>query len=263
MKRLAFVCILFVASTACVYAAVQGEDVEYFAGSTVLKGYLAYDDAKTGKRPGVLVVHEWWGLNEYARHRAKMLAELGYTAFAIDMYGEGKQAAHPKEAAKFATALKKNMPVAKERFFAAMELLSRQATVDPHQIAAIGYCLGGGIVLEMARAGAELDGVVSFHGSLSTTRPAKAGEVKAKVLVLNGADDNFVKPEQIALFKKEMNNANVDYEFVNYPGAKHSFTNPQADAFGKKFDMPLAYNKDADEKSWAKMRTFLKSVFYE
>lgn len=263
MKRLALVFSLFVASTVCVYAEVQGKEVEYAASSTVLKGYLAYDDSVSGKRPGVLVVHEWWGHNDYARHRAEMLAELGYTALAVDMYGDGKQAAHPDEAGKFATALRNNMPAAKERFLAAMELLKQQATVDSHHIAAIGYCLGGGIVLEMARAGVELDGVVSFHGSLNASQPAKPGVVKAEVLVLNGADDPFVKPEQIARFKKEMDSADVDYEFVNYPGAKHSFTNPQADALGKKFGMPLAYNKNADEKSWAKMQAFLSSVFNE
>ena len=263
MNRLAFVLIVFVASTVSVHATVQGEELEYTAGGTVMRGYLTYDNAVEGKRPGVLVVHEWWGHNDYARRRAEMLADLGYIALAVDMYGDGKQAAHPDEAGKFAGELKKNMPVAKARFLAAMELLQQHPKSDKQRIAAIGYCLGGGIVLEMARAGVELDGVVSFHGSLGTSQPIKPGVVKAKILVLNGADDPFVKPEQIASFKAEMNSADVDYEFVNYPGAKHSFTNPQADAFGKKFDMPLAYDKEADEKSWAKMQAFFKSAFAE
>jgi dienelactone hydrolase len=261
MRRLALAVCVFIASTVSVYAAVQGEDVEYTADGTALKGYLAYDDAISGTRPGILVVHEWWGHNEYARRRAEMLAELGYAALAVDMYGEGKQAAHPDDAGKFATALRKNIPLAKARFLAAMEFLKQQPATDPDRIAAIGYCLGGGIVLEMARAGMELDGVASFHGSLGTSQPAKSGVVKAKVLVFNGADDPFVKPEQIARFKAEMNTAGVDYDFINYPGAKHSFTNPQADAFGKKFGMPLAYDRDADEKSWARMQLFFESIF--
>jgi len=240
-----------------------GEEVDYQSGDTVLKGYVAYDDSIKGKRPGVLVVHEWWGQNEYARHRARMLAALGYTALALDMYGNGKQATHPDDAGKFAAAVRKNMPEAEARFRAAMKLLQEQKTVDAKHIAAIGYCFGGGIVLEMARRGLDLDGVVSFHGSLGTANPAEKGMVKARMLVLNGADDPFTKPEQIAAFKNEMDNAGVDYRFINYPGAKHSFTNPGATELGKKFGLPLAYNEEADKKSWAEMQGFLKDVFSE
>ena len=242
-------------------AAVVGKEVSYHSGDTLLKGYIAYDDSFKGKRPGILVVHEWWGHNAYARHRADMLAALGYTALAVDMYGNGKQANHPDDAGKFAGAVRKNMPQAEARFRAAMKLLHKHPTVDKHKTAAIGYCFGGGIVLEMARRGVPLDGVVSFHGSLPTSTPAKRGEVKAKILVLNGADDPFTKPEQIAAFKQEMDNAGVDYRFISYPGAKHAFTNPQADEYGKRFNLPLAYNAEADKASWAEMQRFLKQLF--
>lgn len=243
------------------FAAVVGHEVSYSDGETTMKGYIAYDDAISGKRPGVLVVHEWWGQNAYARHRADMLAGLGYTALALDMYGHGEVAEHPDTAGKFSGAVRKNLPVAKKRFEAAMQLLQKQPTVDPTRIAAIGYCFGGGIVLEMARMGLPLKAVVSFHGSLATDHPAQPGQVKAKILVANGADDPFTKPEQIAAFKKEMDAAGVDYTFINYPGAKHSFTNPDADQYGKRFNLPLAYNKAADEQSWQAMQQLFKKVF--
>ena len=252
--------LMLVCATA-VQAAVKGQEVTYGAEGTTLKGYLAYDDAVKGKRPGVLVVHEWWGLNDYARKRARMLAELGYTALAVDMYGEGKTAGHPDDAGRFAGELRQNLPLAKARFLAALDFLRQQPTVDPEKIAAIGYCFGGGVVLEMARAGVDLDGVASFHGSLDTANPVTPGKVKAKVLVLNGADDPFVTPEQIAAFKQEMEAAGVDYRFVNYPGARHSFTNPEADAFGKKFNLPLAYDQEADRKSWQAMQDFFAGIF--
>lgn len=242
-------------------AAVQTKQVDYRAGDTVMKGYIAYDDALEGRRPGILVVHEWWGHNAYARKRADMLAELGYTALAVDMYGDGKTARHPDDAGKFSGELRQNMPLAAARFTAAMELLQQEPSVDPQKIAAIGYCFGGGVVLEMARAGVDLDGVVSFHGSLAPAVPAKSGTVKAKILVLNGADDPFVSAGEIDAFKKEMDSAGVDYTFINYPGAVHSFTNPDADVFGREFNLPLAYNQEADKKSWQAMRNFLMDIF--
>lgn len=251
---------LFFAVT-CAQAALQGEEVTYKAGDTVLKGYLVYDDSIADRRPAVLVVHEWWGHNEYARKRARMLAELGYTALAVDMYGDGKQADHPEHAGKFAGEVMKNMEAAKARFQAGMRLLQEHKTVNPQKIAAIGYCFGGAIVLEMARMGTDLNGVVSFHGSLGTASPARPDHVKAKVLVLNGAADPFVPAEQIAQFKKEMDDAKVDYKFISYEGAKHGFTNADADTFGKKFGMPLEYNAAADQQSWAEMQSFFKKVF--
>jgi dienelactone hydrolase len=240
---------------------VQGKEVDYSANGVVMKGYLAYDENIKGKRPGVLVVHEWWGLNDYARRRARMLAELGYTALAVDMYGDGKQALHPDDAGKFSSDLMKNFDVAKSRFIAAMDFLKQQPEVDPGQIAAIGYCFGGGVVLNMARQGVDLKGVASFHGGLAAVKPAEPGMVKAKILVLHGAADKFSTPEQIKAFKEEMKKAGADFHFISYPGAMHSFTNPDADTYGKKFNLPLAYNAAADKKSWSELKKFLKEIF--
>ncbi|MCB0285417.1 MAG: dienelactone hydrolase family protein [Calditrichia bacterium] len=242
---------------------LQGKPVDYTVDGMTMKGYLAYDADKTGKRPGILVVHEWWGATEYVRERADMLAKLGYTALAVDMYGEGKIADHPDDAMKFATEVMQNIPAGEQRFREAMKLLKSQATVDTSKIGAIGYCFGGGVVLHMARAGMPLDAVVSFHGSIATQNPAKEGDVKAAILVCNGADDPFVTAEQIDAFKAEMEAAGADFKFVNYPGAVHSFTNPDADANGQKFEMPLAYNKAADEQSWQDMQDLFNRVFAE
>lgn len=242
-------------------AKVVGKVVHYQAGDTKLSGYMVYDTRFKGKRPGILVVHEWWGLNAYARKRAVMLAKLGYVAFAVDMYGNGKTATHPKDAGKFAKMVSSNLPLEKARFFAALDQLKDNPLVDPKRIAAIGYCFGGGVVLQMARTGVDIKGVVSFHGSLGTQEPAEPGEVKASVLVFNGEDDPFTTKEQIEAFKQEMQNAGVHYEFINYPGAKHSFTNPDATALGVKYNLPMAYNAKADKDSWAKMQAFFKSIF--
>jgi dienelactone hydrolase len=242
---------------------VVGKSVEYMSQGMTLKGYLAYDEGIKGKRPGVLVVHEWWGLNDYARKRATMLADQGYVALAVDMYGDGKTAMHPDDAGKFSSELMKNFDVAKARFLAAVEFLKQQPMVDPEKIAAIGYCFGGGVVLNVARQGANLKGVASFHGSLTAVKPAQQGVVRSKILVLHGADDKFIKPEQIDALKKEMSEAKVDYKFISYPGAVHSFTNPEADALGKKYNLPLAYNADADKQSWDELKIFLKEIFEE
>jgi dienelactone hydrolase len=240
---------------------IEGKPVEYTAGGVTLKGYLAYDENVKGKRPGVLVVHEWWGQNEYVRKRARMLAELGYTALALDMYGEGKMAGHPDEAGKFSSELMKNFPVAKERFIAALEFLKKQPTVDPDRIAAIGYCFGGGVVLNMARQGVDLKGVASFHGNLAVIKPEQPTKIKAAVRVYNGADDKFIPAEAIEALKKEMADQKVNFKFVNYPGAVHAFTNPDATELGKKFNMPIAYNKAADKASWDDMKGFLAEIF--
>ncbi|MBK8481288.1 MAG: dienelactone hydrolase family protein [Proteobacteria bacterium] len=242
-------------------AAIVGQPVDYRAGETTLKGFLAFDDQRSGQRPGVLVVHEWWGHNDYARERARQLARLGYVALAIDMYGEGKQAAHPAEAGKFSAALMAKLPLAEERFQAAYALLVQHPRVDGTRIAAIGYCFGGGVVLHMARTGLELRGVASFHGSLGALRAAEPGKVKAKVLVCTGADDPFVGADEVAKFEQEMKAARVDYKLIRYRGAKHSFTNPAADALGKQFNLPLVYNAKADKASWAALKHFLRRVF--
>lgn len=254
---------LFLALTAAVsHAAIKGEAVEYRAGDAVLKGYLAYDDSVKGKRPGVLVVHEWWGHNEYARNRARMLAGLGYTALAVDMYGDGKQAAHPQDAGKFSGEVRKNLPMAKERFTAARDLLRQHPTVDASRLAGVGYCFGGSIVLEMARLGEDLKGVVSFHGGLKTEQPAQPGAVRARVLVLTGSADPMIPDEQIEAFKQEMSAAKVNHRVVVYPDARHAFTNPAADEYSKQFSLgALGYNAKADQQSWDAMRAFLKEVF--
>ena len=241
-------------------AAVEGREVQYAAGGTALKGYFAFDAAKADKRPGVLVVHEWWGHNEYARRRARMLAELGYAALAVDMYGDGKTAAHPEDAGKFSGELMKNAETTKARFLAALEYLKAQPQTDPARVAAIGYCMGGGVVLNMARAGMDLKGVASFHGSLGAIVKAEPGGIKARLLVLHGADDSFIPAEAIAAFKQEMADAKADLTFVAYPGAKHSFTNPDADEYAKKFGMPIAYNAEADRLSWDALTQFLAAV---
>ena len=241
-------------------AAVVGKTVSYEAGGIVMQGYLAWDDAVDGKRPGILVVHEWWGHNDYARKRAEMLAELGYAALAVDMYGDGKTAEHPDDAGKFAGAVRKDLALMQSRFNAARDYLNAQAVVDPQRNAAIGYCFGGSVVLSMARAGTDLDGVVSFHGSLSGLPPV-SDKMTSKVLVANGVDDSFISTESIAVFKEDMEASGADYIFINYPGAKHSFTNPDANAFGKRFDLPLEYNAEADAASWQAMRDFFDTLF--
>jgi len=258
-----FVCmvILGLVNTAVAEPKIKGMDVEYSAQGVTMKGYLAYDQNIKGKRPGVLVVHEWWGLNDYARKRARMLAELGYTALAADMYGEGKVAAHPDDAGKFSSELMKKFDVAKARFMAAMDFLKQEPTVDPNRIAAIGYCLGGGVVLNMARQGVDLKGVASFHGGLTAVKPAQAGSIKAKILVLNGGADKFTTSEQIEAFRQEMKAAGADFKFISYPGALHSFTNPEADGLGKKFNMPIAYNAQADKESWNELKEFMSNIF--
>jgi dienelactone hydrolase len=260
MKRTAYgLAVAGIAALAAMSVAFAGEEITYSADGTTLKGYISRP-AKAGKHPAVLVVHEWWGNNDYTRKRADQLAGLGYVALAVDMFGDGKTADNPKDASALMGEANKNLDVSEKRFAAARALLARQPDVDAGRIAAIGYCFGGGMVLQMARRGVDLAGVVSFHGSVATQTPAKAGSVKAKLLVLNGAADPFVKAEQIAAFKKEMQDAGVTFKFIDYPGAVHAFTNPAATENGKKFNLPLAYDADADKKSWAEMQGFLQTV---
>jgi dienelactone hydrolase len=258
-KSLYFIGLMFAAAAA--QAAVQGKEVSYSAGGTTLKGYIAYDDAVQGRRPGILVVHEWWGHNEYARMRARMLAERGYTALAVDMYGDGKQAHHPDDAGKFASEVSKNTALAKARFDAALKLIRKQKTVDAGNIAAIGYCFGGSVVLNMARMGEPLKAVVSFHGGLGTDHPAEAGKVKARIASFTGEDDPMIPAAQVAAFRQEMDKASVSYKAVTYPGAKHAFTNPEADKYGQEFKLPLAYNAAADKASWDEGLAFLADAF--
>jgi dienelactone hydrolase len=251
----------FMLAAAAAHAAVQGKEVSYHANGTTLKGYVAYDDAVQGKRPGILVIHEWWGHNEYARKRARMLAEQGYTALAVDMYGNGKQAHHPDDAQKFSSEVSKNEKLAKARFDAALKLIKKQKTVDAGNIAAIGYCFGGSVALNMARIGEPLKAVVSFHGGLGTDHPAEAGKVKARIASFTGEDDPFIPATQVAAFRQEMDKAGVSYKVVTYPGAKHAFTNPEADKYGQEFKLPLAYNAAADKASWDEGLAFLADAF--
>lgn len=246
---------------AAAHAAVQGKEVSYQADGTTLKGYIAYDDAIKGKRPGVLVVHEWWGQSEYARRRARMLAELGYTALAVDMYGDGKVVDNPTDAGKLAAEVSMNMPMAKTRFEAGMQYLLNHETVDANEIAAFGYCFGGGVVLNMARIGENLKGVASFHGGLDTDHPAKPWKIKARIISFSGDADPMIGADKVAAFRKEMEGAGANYRVVIYPGAKHAFSNPEADELGKKFNLPIAYNAEADKDSWEQAKVFLREVF--
>ncbi|MFC1821582.1 dienelactone hydrolase family protein [Thermodesulfobacteriota bacterium] len=238
-------------------AGLIAEKVEYRHENTVLQGYLAYDDGVAGPRPGVLVVHEWWGLNEHAKRKAEQLAEAGYVALALDMYGEGKKTQHPKQAGEWAGFVRKNQKIGRERFMAGYTLLRNHKLTLENNIAAIGYCFGGNVVLSMALHGMPLRGVVSFHGSLPLAQ-AEPNSVKAKILVCHGADDPTIKPDQIATFQENLRKAGADWQFIFYGGAKHSFTNPEADKHG----IPvLGYNRNADMRSWQAMIAFFNEIF--
>lgn len=239
-------------------AQLHTETITYHQGDTALKGYLVYDPAVTGPRPGVLVVHEWWGLNDYARSRADQLARLGYVALAVDMYGNGATAGTPQEAGAMMTPLKNNRPLMRERINAALATLKAQPQTDPKRVAAIGYCFGGTTVLELARSGAELAGVVSFHGGLDTPTPADAKNIRCKVLAAHGADDPYVPTAQVQAFQDEMRNAGVDWELNYYGDSVHGFTNPQNGADKAK---GVAYNEKADQRSWVAMKTFFAEIF--
>lgn len=231
-------------------AVVRTEIVEYQDGGTTCKGFLAWDDAIEGKRPGVLVVHEWWGLNDYARGRAKQLAALGYVAFAADMYGDGKVTEHPQEAGKMATEIRNNLAGWRKRARLALEVLTQQATCDASRLAAIGYCFGGSTVLQLALDGADLDAVVTFHGALTVPTPEEAKRVRGTILVCHGAQDNFIPEQTIQEFRGAMDAANADWSMIYYAHAKHGFTVPE-NGEGKG---GMAYDQHADKRSWQAMR---------
>lgn len=239
------------------------EEVSYNSGNTNMNGYIAYDDSIKGKRPGILVVHEWWGHNDYSRTRTEMLAKLGYTAIAIDMYGDGKTANHPKGAKALAMGAKKDMSIAEDRFNAALTVLKGHKSVNSEQVSAIGYCFGGGIVLDMLRRGLEIDLAGIFHGGLKTNNPAKIGSLNGtKVMVFNGADDRSIKIDHIQDFVAEMTSAKANLTLVNYPNTVHAFTNPEATKLGKKFNFSnLAYNQEADKDSWKKFTNALNGLY--
>lgn len=240
-----------------VQAEIVSKPVEYKHAEAVLQGFLAYDDTWKDRRPGVLVVHEWWGLNDYVRSRVAQLARLGYVAFALDMYGKDVWTADPNKAKELSGHLR-GSPLLRQRAAAGLDILRTHPGVDPGRIAAIGYCFGGTTVLELAYSGAEAAGVVSFHGGLSVPKPEDEGRIRAKILVLHGAEDGFIPAESITAFQEAMRKANADWQMVYYGGAVHSFTNPDADKAGLK---GIAYHQRADRRSWEHMQTFFREIF--
>lgn len=245
-------------SSAIALAEVRTQVVEYQQGDTVLQGFLAYDDEIEGKRPGVMVVHAWKGLGDYEKQRAKQLAELGYVAFAADIYGKGIRPKTNEEAREQASIYRSNRKLMRDRAQAGLQVLQQYPLTDANQVAAIGYCFGGGTVLELARSGAPVAGVVSFHGNLDTPNLADAQGIKGRVLVLHGAADPLVPDEQVDAFKREMNYANVDWQMVMYGNAVHSFSDPNA---GNDPSTGVAYNELADKRSWAAMNRFFAELF--
>lgn len=257
MRILTSVLILFFLSIPA-HAELQKKNIEYKDGDTTLEGYFVYDDAIQGKRPAVLVVHDWMGFGSYGNGRAEQLAQLGYAALAVDIYGKGVRPQNADEASKEAGYYKEHRDILRRRAQAGLDALKSEDVVDPERLAAIGYCFGGTTVLEMARAGMPLAGVASFHGGLATNMPTDKESIKAKVLVLHGADDPFESQEEIANFKKELNDAGADWQMVYYSGAVHSFTRKDA---GNDNSKGAAYNEHADKRSWEAMKSFFTEIF--
>ena len=239
---------------------LKEEIVTYTSDGVTLKGFVVYDENKTGKRPAILVVHEWWGLNDYAESRARQLAVLGYIAMAVDMYGGGKTAANPQEAQELATPFYKDPQLAKTRLDAALNKIKGYKQTDANNIAAIGYCFGGSVVLNSAKLGDDFKGVVSFHGGL-TGVPARKDLLKAKILVCHGEADKFVSKQDVDAFKHAVDSIGADFTFKSYANATHAFTNPDATKNGKQFNMPIEYNPAADKASWSDMQNFLNRIF--
>ena len=240
--------------------ALKEETISYADDSVTMNGYVAFDGSTDKKRPIILIIHEWWGLNDYVKKRARQLAEMGYLAFAIDMYGNGQQADNPEAAGKLALPFYKDPGIAKTRFDAALAKIKTYPAADTNNIAAIGYCFGGAQVLNIARMGENLNGVVSFHGNLAGVTPDKQ-TLKANMLVCHGEIDQFVPATEVAEFKKQMDSIGAKYTFKSYPNATHAFTNPDATENGKKFNIPIAYNAAADSASWNDMKLFFKEIF--
>ena len=239
---------------------IKEENISYIGGDSTMNSFLAYDESTDKKRPGILIIPEWWGLNDYVKGRARQLAALGYIALAVDLYGYGKTANTPDSAMKLAAPFYKDPHITKTRFDASLEKLKTYPQTDTRNIAAIGYCFGGAQVLNLARLGEDIKGVVSFHGNLVGV-PARKDLLKAKILVCHGEADQFVKPEEVAMFKKQMDSIGADYTLKTYPGATHAFTNPEATALGEKFKIPIAYNAAADTASWKEMQVFFDKIF--
>ena len=248
---------MLIAMAASAKAEIREEPVTYTDGETTMKGFVVYDDATEAKRPGIVMVHEWWGVTNHIHNEARKYAQQGYTAFIADMYGDAKTADNPKDAGALSSSVMKDSKVMQARFNAARTQLAKHSSVDPTRIGAVGYCFGGAVVLNMARSGADLAAVAGFHASLGLNTPAPApGTVKAKILVLNGADDPFVKREQYEAFKKDLEAAKADYRIIEYPGAVHAFTNPEATELGEKFNLPLRYDAQVDREAKAEALKF-------
>ncbi len=239
-------------------ASVQSKVISYTYGETVFEGFLAWDDSVEGKRPGILVVHEWWGLNDYARSRAEQLAVLGYVAFAVDMYGKGKVTIHPEKAGEWAKLTTGNMDEWLGRAQEGLKILEEHPKVDATRLAAIGYCFGGATVMQLVYGGAPVKGVVSFHGSLPLPQHSKPIHNSAKVLIAHGAADPFLTSEHVELFKGAMESAELDWQMIQYGGAQHSFTNPSADGYGLN---GAKYHQQADKRSWSHMNIFFGEIF--
>jgi dienelactone hydrolase len=256
MKRLVF--LIALSFSLNVFASIKEKSFEYKQGETVLEGYLAYDSIGAKKKPAVIIVHDWDGLGEYEKKRTHMVAELGYVAFAADIYGKGVRPTPGEEAGKMSSSYKNNISLLRERVKAAYNEVAKMPNVDPTKIAVMGYCFGGTTALELARSGADIKGVVSFHGGLSTPDPKDAKNIKGKVLALHGADDPYVQEKEVLAFQNEMKNAKVDWQMNLYSGAVHAFTDwelPQDNSKG------VAYNPSADKRSWEAMKIFFKEIF--
>ncbi len=250
--------LLALAGTVSVHGKLVTGPVEYKQGDATLEGYLVYDDAISGKRPGVLVVHQWLGLTDYEKHRAEQLAGLGYVAFCADIYGKGIRPQNTTDAGTEATKYKSDRTLLRARVNAALDVLKKNELVDSERVAAIGYCFGGTTVIELARSGANIAGIVSFHGGLDSPTPADGKNIKCKVLICHGADDPFEKPADLAAFEDEMRQAKVDWTLIKFGGAVHSFTQPMA---GNDNSKGAAYNEKADRRSWAAMKMFFGGIF--
>jgi dienelactone hydrolase len=252
MRTIVLGALCAIAMTATANAEIKEKPVTYSDGTTTMKGFVVYDDAIKTRQPGIVMIHEWWGITPHIHNEARKFAQQGYTAFIADMYGDAKTADNPKDAGALSSSVMKDPKAMESRFKAAQAELAKQPSVNPQRIGAVGYCFGGAVVLNMARAGDDLKAVAGFHASLGLNTPAPApGTVKAKVLILNGADDPFVKKEQYEALKKDFDAAKADYRIVTYPGAVHAFTNPEATELGKKFNLPLKYDAKADQESKA------------
>ncbi len=258
MKKLALLLLLACSSINNVQARVITEAVKYTEAGEDFTSYVSYDSKYKGKRPGVLVVHEWWGLDDYTKRRMEMLAKLGYVAFAVDMYGTGKVTDSAEQAKKWMTEVTTDVEWWRERALAGLKRLKQHKLVDKDRLAAIGYCFGGGTVIQLAYGGVDIDGIVSFHGSLPVAEESSFGKIKTSMLIAHGNADPFVPREIVTKFQDTLDKANADWRMISYGNVKHSFTNPKADSRGM---AALKYDKQADEDSWKAMQVFFDKIF--